>query len=516
MRPTFLGFETQKRTLQLAQKSIDIVGNNISNINTPGYTRQRVDLYAQYFMGNRDLEWSSKTNSLSMTGQGVNAYGVSQIRDIYIDKRYRENVATEAETDTATKILSELEDVLDNFETDGLQYFTQQFFNSLQDYSGEKPDSSEVATICVNTAKNLCKLLNSYDMELTEVETTYVNELRDTIDYINNLTSEMNLLNDKIVKEKFHYPEGYDPNELLDEMNLYIDELATYGNIKVERHDSGAFSVKMGDVTILDGENFKTNRILMKDYDTYHQAIMFWESGDSFNVTSGSLKSYYNLINGNGVYATGHQNNYYGIAYYKSAIDEFARTIANTFNKANYGDIDDARKMFVPSEDDALVTARNIRVSDSWEQDPTMIGKVRRLDPMTGMYVYGYDEVKDELTGEVNLQNSNVKYLISQFDNENIKFGTAHDFQGSVYQYIAFISNRLGQTIEFEDSRNEAAIATVDSLLDARDDVSAVSMDEEGINMLNYQKWYNASSRVVTTLDDILDKLINGTGRVGL
>ncbi|MGN0678512.1 MAG: flagellar hook-associated protein FlgK, partial [Oscillospiraceae bacterium] len=510
------GFETQKRTLQLAQKSIDVTGNNVSNINTPGYTRQRVDLYAQYYMGNRDLRWSSPSSSLSMAGQGVNAYGVSQIRDIYIDKRYRENVAIEAESETATNILSELEDVLDNFETDGLQYFTQQFFNSLQDYSGEKPDSSEVATICVNTAKNLCRLLNDYDMKLTEVETTYVNELKDTIEYINHLTDEMNTLNDKIVKEKFHYPEGYDPNELLDEMNLYIDELATYGDIEVERHENGAFSVKMGGVTILNGEEFKTNRILMKDYDIYGQAILFWESGDNFNLTAGSLKSYYNMINGNGVYATGHQNNYYGIAYYKTAIDEFARTVANTFNTANYGNIDESRNMFVPSQKDAVITAGNIRVSDSWEQDPTMIGKVRRQDPMTGMYEYGYDEVKDEVTGKVTLQNTNVLYLISQFDNHDIKFGTAHDFEGSVNEYIAFISNRLGQTIEYENSRNETAQYTVDSLLDARDDVSAVSMDEEGINMLNYQKWYNASSRVVTTLDDLLDKLINGTGRVGL
>lgn len=516
MRPTFLGFETQKRSLQLAQKHIDVTGNNISNINTPGYTRQRVDLYAEYYMGNRDLRWSSTTSSLSMAGQGANAYGVSQIRDVYVDKRYRENVAVEAQTETSVNILKDIEDVLDNFESDGLQYFTQQFFNALQDYSAEKPDSSEVATICVNTAKNLCRLLNDYSIKLTEVETTYVNELEDTINYINELTDEMNLLNDKIVKEKFHYPEGYDPNELLDEMNLYIDELATYGNIEVERHESGAYSVKMGGVTILDGENYKTNRLLMKEYDIYEQAIIYWESGDAYNVTSGSLNAYYNAINGNGVYASGHQNNYYGIAYFKSAVDEFARTIANTFNTANYADYDDFRAMFSASEDGALITAGNIRVSDTWEEDPTMIGQVRRQDTMTGLYEYGYDEVQDDLTGKVTLQNTNVLYLISQFDNSDLKFGTAHDFEGSVTEYISFISNRLGQTIEYEDSRSETAQATVDTLLDARDEVSAVSMDEEGINMLNYQKWYNASSRIVTTLDDLLDKLINGTGRVGL
>lgn len=516
MRPTFLGFETQKRTMQLAQKHIDITGNNVSNMNTVGYTRQRIDLYAMYYSGNQDLRWSSDSNSLSMTGQGANAYGVSQIRDVYVDKRYRENVAVEGETETAVNILKDIEDVLDNFESDGLQYFTQQFFNALQDYSGEKPDSSEVATICVNTAKNLCRLLNDYSTKISEIETTYVTELEDTIDYINNLTSEMSQLNKKIVDEKFHYPDGYDPNELLDEMNLYIDELATYGNIEVERLSSGAYTVKMGGVTIVDGEGFKNNRILMKDYDIYGQAIVSWESGDAFNVNAGSLKSYLNMINGNGVYATGHQNNYYGIAYFKSAIDEYARTIANTFNEANYGNVDASRNMFSATDDGALITAANIRVSESWEQDPTMVGQVRKLDTMTGMYIYGYDEVTDETTGNVTLQNTNVLYLISQFDNGELKFGTANDFAGSLNEYVAFISNRLGQTIEYEDSRYETSQLTVDTLLDARDNVSAVSLDEEGINMLNYQKWYNASSRMITTLDDLLDKLINGTGRAGL
>lgn len=617
MRPTFLGFEVQKRTLQIVQKNIDITGNNVSNINTPGYTRQRVDLYAEALSGNRDLTWNSKVTRLAMAGQGVNAYGVSQIRDIYIDKRYRENVAVEAETSKMVDILTDVEDVLDNFETDGLQYFTQEFFNSLQDYSNEKPDSTEVATICVNTAVNLCRLLNDYDTQLKQVETTYVNELKDTLDYVNNLTEKMNVLNKKIIDEKFHYPEEYGPNELFDEMNLMIDELATYGNIEFEQHMNGAYTVKMGGVTVLDGEGLKTNRILMEPYENYGQAILFFESGHPFNITSGEIKGYYDMINGNGVYATGHQNGYYGIAYFQSAIDEFARTLAEVFNKANSADVDEFRTMFAPDVEGAIITAGNIRVSDSWQQDPTMIGKSRKLDDQTGLYYYGYDEqageivnvtkldltkltsttanaysfdvtfnnekktisfaggadantvaaniktaleaafgkgnykvdtsgttsgfvyidgkpititngtggltitnqpmVMDDQTHElVSLQNNNVLYLISQFDNHDIKFGNYNDFSGSIYEYISFISNRLGQTIQYEDSRNETAEMTVDTLLDARDNVSAVDFEEEGINMLNYQKWYNASSRIVTALDDLLDKLINGTGRVGL
>lgn len=534
MRPTFLGFETQKRTLQVAQKSLDIAGNNISNINTVGYTRQRVDLYAMYVSGNQSLRWCSSTNNLSLNGQGVNAYGVSQLRDQYIDKRYRENTAVEAETETKVNILSDVEDVLDNIDTDGLQYFTEQFFKAMQDYSVERPDAAEVATIATNSAVNLCRLLNEYSTKLCEVEDTYVSEMENTVDYVNSLLTEINTLNDRIAKELINYPDEYGPNELYDQMNMYIDELANYGDISVTKNTNGTYSVDMAGVNIIDGEKFKANYFVMQDYYKNGQAFLNFESGEEVNLHSGILKAYTDMLNGNGVYATGRQNGEHGIAYYKSAIDEFARTIAHTFNSANGADDDPARQMFVgypkgekdPTADEnadgkldvgysqVLITAGNIHVSTVWKENPTMIGQVRTIDEVTGKPVYGYDETTDS-KGNVTLQNTNVLFLLSKFES-GVKFGNENDFKGDVYQYISFISDRLAETISYETSRHNTAVSTVDTLLDARDEVSGVQMDEEGINMLNYQKWYSASSRMLTTLDDALDKLINGTGRVGL
>lgn len=517
MRPTFLGFETQRRTLTMAQKNLDITGNNISNINTPGYTRQRVDMYSDYVFGTMSPSYNTKSSTLAMAGQGVNAYGVAQMRNVYIDKRYRENVAIEADSSKNIEILTDMEDILDNFDTDGLQYRTQQFFDALQDYAGERPDSADTAKIVVNSANNLCKFLNLASIELKQVETTYVNELKDTCDYINELTTKMTMLNKKIEQEKFHYPREYGPNELYDQMNLYIDELATYGNITVHQDtETGVYSVTLGGVNIVDGEKFRNNRILMKEYEGYNQAYLYFESGEDVVPGSGYLNSYINMINGNGVYATGHQNATHGIPYFQTALDEFARTIAKTFNTANGDEFAPERKMFVQNDDAETLTAGNICISQSWEEDPTMIGKVRLMNESTGIPYYGYDEKLDEETGVVNLQNSNVNFLLSQFDNHNIEFGNAHDFSGSIYEYISFVTIRLGQDIEFETSKNETAETTVDGLLDTRDSLSGVQMDEEGINMMNYTKWYNASSRLLTALDDCLDKLINGTGRVGL
>ncbi len=514
MRPTFLGFETQKRTLQISQKSLDITGNNLSNTNTVGYTRQRVDLYAMYVSGNKSLRWCSETNTLSVQGQGVNAYGVSQIRDIYIDKRYRENVAIEAETEKTVAILSEVEDVLDNFETDGLQHFTEQFFSALQDYSVEKPDSVEVATIATNAAVNLCRLLQDYDTKLCEIEDTYVTELDDTVFYLNNLLDDMNVLNDRIARELINYPDEYGPNELYDQLNMYVDELSNYGDVDVTRNDNGTFSVSLCGVEVVDGLEFKVNRLIMDDYYTQDQATIHFESGEQLNCQNGILKSFFNMLNGNGVYATGNQNSEHGIAYFKSAINEFANTIGKTLNEANGALEDPSRRMFSAEPEGSVFTAANIRVSDEWIADATMIGQVRTVDETTGMYEYGWDSITDA-NGNVTLQNTNVIYLLSKFETP-LKFGNAHDFQGDPYEYISFLSNRLAQTITYEESRYDGAVTTVDTLLDARDEVSGVDMDEEGINMLNYQKWYSASSRMLTTLDDCLDKLINGTGRVGL
>ncbi|MBQ7980149.1 MAG: flagellar hook-associated protein FlgK, partial [Oscillospiraceae bacterium] len=70
--------------------------------------------------------------------------------------------------------------------------------------------------------------------------------------------------------------------------------------------------------------------------------------------------------------------------------------------------------------------------------------------------------------------------------------------------------------VEYETGVYNATDIMLTSVETSRSEVMDVSMDEEGINMMNYQKWYNAISRMITTLDEALDKLINGTGRVGL
>ena len=114
-----------------------------------------------------------------------------------------------------------------------------------------------------------------------------------------------------------------------------------------------------------------------------------------------------------------------------------------------------------------------------------------------------------------NLDGSNLLRFVQALEDHRA-WGRSMDFNGSAFGYLQFLSDRLGTGIEFVENMFDMTMDTVNTLLDNRDGISAVSDYEEGINMMTYQKWYNASARLMTTMDEALDTIINRMGRVGL
>lgn len=537
MRSTFLGFEVSKRTIQLSQKALDITGGNLSNTQTEGYTRQRVDIGSSYL--NKYANWQTETSRMSLAGQGSIAFGVNQVRDPYIDKRYRESTCYVAEYSTSAEILKEVETVLDNIDNEGLTANLDAFKDALSKYA-EKPDSEELASIVRNQAYNITNFLHTYQSEFEELKESNLESLYATMDKTNDVIKEIVEYNKAIVKEYSVIAAGklaagesvtgsYGPNEMLDARNLLIDELSYMGNITVYDNADGSVRILMDGIEIINGEKYEQlymkgsskkdegqySSELLRDYYAYDAAVLRWTTGEDATPASGELKSYIDILNGNGVYKTGYQNDSYGIPYYESTIDAFANTFANFMNHFNgatdeNGNVIDADRLLFCTKDylegretyeDVDMTAANIRIADSWMKNATMLG-----------------EVKNEATGlwSLSLDGNHINSLIVSIEREPMKFGGKGDYEGTVYDYLLFISNRLAQNIDYHESQYDSAFATANALLDSRDAVSGVSETEEGINMLTYQNWYNASSRMMTAMDDALDRLINNTGRVGL
>lgn len=268
MRPTFLGFETTKRGLAAAQKSLDIVGNNLSNIDTPGYTRQRVDLcsiapstYATRFVENR----------VGMAGQGVETLGVSQTRDAFLDKRFRQEYGDASYYDKASQLLSELESTVNEHNTNsGLKGSIAEIYNALIDFSSN-PTSSTHSNLVLSAFKNICTTLQQFSKKMDNIQSQYEYDLGLDVNKVNSIFEELRDLNRTIgrdvdIVQNTMDTEYFGPNELLDARNLLLDELAQYGEVTIKEGQSGVLDVYLNGHLAVKGRNsFDTIEAPAKD-----------------------------------------------------------------------------------------------------------------------------------------------------------------------------------------------------------------------------------------------------------
>ncbi len=150
MTATFLSYSIAGRSMEASQASINIVGNNISNVNTEGYTRQRVDVVSLTTSG---MVQKYATPQVS-TGIGAKAKGTTQLRDPYVDARFRTHYAETQRYETMVSGLTNLEDVLDEASTEALMGEISGFITDLQSFSTAST-SSDIAQVVRASAEKL-------------------------------------------------------------------------------------------------------------------------------------------------------------------------------------------------------------------------------------------------------------------------------------------------------------------------------------------------------------------------
>lgn len=513
MRPTFLGFQAARSGLVASQKALDIVGNNVANMHTEGYTRQRVDLISMSVAG---VTSRYAVGNTTLAGQGVYIAGVSQIRDPYLDARYREQSAYLGSLETIVSGYKDLENLFDDVTSSGLQDAMSKLLKQLQSVStdAEKP---EIANTVLTAAKNLVQLMNSYNSKLDQLVTQNQTTLDVCVQNVNSILEKLASLNaqikdaclsnttvDPITGER-RMLGPYGPNELYDDRNLLLDQLSAYGEISVKNESDGTITLTFGGAVVLSGTRADT---LNLSKDNNGANVLTWGiAGTDYSAKDGAITAYVNLLDGKGGYAASGENSFEGIEYYREILNSFANTLATAFNAANTINTTDANgdpivlggNLFQTSDGSATFTAGNIRISDEWIANPQFI-------------VINNDTAQGELA------NSNILKMISMFEDNTLSFGGGGytEFTGTFEGYLIHFQTKLGNQKDYYESTCDSTNSVALELLDARDAVSAVSENEEAINMMVYQKSYNAAARLITAVDEMLDVLINKMGRVGL
>ena len=327
LRSTFLGYNTASSALRVSQNQLDVVGQNISNVNTQGYTRQRLDISSV----------SLNTNNLkygiggTIIGEGVTATGTSQYRDSFLDLRYRKEAAKSGIESVQSDALSDLETIFDEIENDGLDAQFSDLTEQLQSLTSS-PSDPVIEGVVRSSASMLTQLFNNYSVRINTLKEQQTNYLEDgAVADTNKILENIAELNKQIKEDNVS---GNPALELNDKRNVLIDELSSYLDIEVtltpisiggdRTVDELSIQLKDKDGTnLLDlvnndksaklkvsGANTDLTDVIVTKIDNTDYAI-------TTDIDKGEIAGYLNIINGKGEYSTGTENSYKGTQYYQ-------------------------------------------------------------------------------------------------------------------------------------------------------------------------------------------------------
>lgn len=605
MPSTFFGLNIATSGLNAAQIALNTTANNISNVQTKGYSRQQANRVAS-----DALRVYSRYGSV---GTGVTTTSVMQIRNQYYDTKYWYNQSSVGLYETRLNYLQQIENYY--FDDDSSKGFTTIFnkmFNALDTLKNNAADPNTRQQF-IGSAQNFATYFNGVASGLGEIQSTTNEEIKSTVQNINSIAEKISILNKQI--NVIEVQGGY-ANELRDQRALLIDELSeivpteaseapvTNSNYPDMQTGGTYFTVKIGGELLVDTYEYNTltcvareNKVNQSDQAGLYD-IKWAKTGNSFRAgassMSGSLKALFDIRDGNnsenfkgtvnavdgqhiqitnpsvtaeemmtmpetGVFtingreykydgftyvkdaegkitsytfqledalsiderakidgktaAIGASIDSMGIPYYMAQMNQFLRSFCMAFNDIlkTGEDIPDGNKTdyyaFFTGKDQVSgeeytfngpaegsssdsyykLTALNICVSEICVKDPTKLGTTEDITPGTDSY--------DLLEKLALLKSDTVLY----------RGGTADGFLKCM---IADISVDAQESDIFYQNYSNVA-STIES---QRMSVSGVDEDEEALDLIKFQNAYNLSSKMISVMAEIYDKLIQETG----
>jgi len=347
---------------------------------------------------------------------------------------------------------------------------------------------------------------------LTDVDVVNVNAMLEDIAKLNKEIKSSHIL-------------GNPALELQDERNLLIDELSGYLPISVKYEQQKIGQTQTIEVLRVcfpgvDGVNYNLvadNAFATLYADDRGESVKLSLSDartgemidlNSTMLQSGSLKGTLDFLNEEGSFSGSPTK---GLGYYNKALDSLVNTFAQTLNELNRPVALDANgkaifdetvtpkevvrldsnPLFVTSDGSDVFTADNIRIATGW------------LDGDYGITASVIPTADGTIASSAN---DNVISILKALD-EPRGFGD-YKFSGDFYECYSNIENTLAIQIRSGETNLSNQLAVLDQTASSINSVSSVDLDEEGMNLMQYQQSYSAAARFMTTLNEVLDSLM--------
>lgn len=416
---------TAKSGMNVSQVAIQTTSHNIININTPGYSRQRVNQSASspYSMPGKNSNFGA-----GQIGTGAQIDDVTRIRNSFYDYQYRSESHQYGNTSVKYEYFKNIEGIFNEPSDTAISSSLNSFFNSWSELSKD-PQSSGVKSVVIENGKYLSNSINSAFKRLESLEEGLDKQSEYIMDEVNSMLSQLDKLEKNI---KIIQGSGKSPNDFLDQRDQLLDNLS--------------FKLNINDKDV--------KATLKKAYDANGKVTLDDLTKSGVKI-SGELEGTLSMKQ--------------EINKYKDGLKQLANTITSNVNKAAGQDIFKAK-------DGELISI-----------NPEMLQEPEKIN----------------VTADIALK---VYELKSEKVNINGKDMTINTFYNSMIQDLG----QSSAAVIRDESNQSKLLENIDS---SRSSVSGVSLDEEMISLVQLQHTYSANAKVMSTIDSLLDVVVNGLVR---
>jgi flagellar hook-associated protein 1 FlgK len=454
--------QTSLTALQASTVGMATTNHNISNVNTPGYSRQTVNLST----------YPALLTGSGFVGSGVKVDSITAFRDRFVEARLNQETSSQGKYSTLSNGLQQLEGLFNETSGNGISASMDSFFNSFSDLANH-PDSLAARSVVVQNGKALAQNFNTTADRLQALQQHTDQSVADTVTQINALASQIANLNGKIGGSQL----GTDvPNDLIDQRTEAIKQLSQLANVNTVQDTNGAVQVTIGSGRLLVGGQDAQQLTLGKDSNGL-TTISLGGTSISGEINNGQLSG---LL-------TARDN---AIPQALNALNDVAALITSKVNQQHESGTGlngtTGIDFFTPSPS----SSTNAGAARAFAVNPDVAANL--------------DKIAASQTGAAG-DNGNALALAAlqtQSFTATSGSGTFNQLYGSLVAQVGSQSKDAQDSSSLQDS-------VVLQVQNQRDAVSGVSLDEEAVNLMKYQRAFESASRVVRVVDELTQDVLN-------
>jgi flagellar hook-associated protein 1 FlgK len=447
-------------SLRAQQRCIDVTGNNIANINTPGYSRQRVNMEAS----------EPISSSPGQLGTGVRSAEIQRFYDRFLGVQINNENQTLGKWEAQKEALEKVEILFDESSGYGLNQTMGAFWNAWQDLANNPSGFVERAEL-LSKSETMTNMFNQKASGLQQLQRDLDKKIRGAVDEINGLVDQIADINEKISKVEVS---GQNANSYRDQRDLLLKDLSSLIDINSFENESGQVNLLTGNGTPLLQSTNTWKLTTEINGDGLYNVVWQDGAGNTTDITGdisgGQLKGWIDARDSD-------------ISGYLSRLDELSQNIVTQVNLLHQNGFDlngNSGEVFFTG-----TSAFNMDVNQNISDNVNLVAAA-------------------ENSGGASGDNGNA-LQIAGLQNTLVMSGGTSTFDEFYNSVVSDVGNKV-KTVSGNYNHQSSMVTHLDNY---RETVSGVSLDEEMINLIKFQHAYEAAARLISTVDEMLSALLN-------